>query len=233
MFDRVAGGRSVFAWTCSARCGARQRPPEPVYRRSEGLFGCAPGRTRTCDLEIRRLLLYPAELRGPGTRRPGRRRQCRCGPDARLLPPERQLPATRGRGRAPRAAAGGRARAGGATPRRRPRSPSTAGRHTSRAPAPSGWRPPGAAKRPRVTWARNGPPSGAAPDDRARRAHGAGERRQTPPLRPPGQEHPRPRHVREAAAAGERERAARRRARRGLADARRRGPRPPARARLP
>ncbi len=26
---------------------------------------CAPGRTRTCDLEIRRLLLYPAELRGP------------------------------------------------------------------------------------------------------------------------------------------------------------------------
>src|SRR5665811_2583591 len=25
---------------------------------------CAPGRTRTCDLEIRRLLLYPAELRG-------------------------------------------------------------------------------------------------------------------------------------------------------------------------
>ncbi len=27
--------------------------------------GGAPGRTRTCDLEIRRLLLYPAELRGP------------------------------------------------------------------------------------------------------------------------------------------------------------------------
>jgi hypothetical protein len=26
--------------------------------------GGAPGRTRTCDLEIRRLLLYPAELRG-------------------------------------------------------------------------------------------------------------------------------------------------------------------------
>lgn len=36
--------------------------------------GCAPGRTRTCDLEIRRLLLYPAELRRParfgGTGRP-------------------------------------------------------------------------------------------------------------------------------------------------------------------
>lgn len=29
--------------------------------------GGAPGRTRTCDLEIRRLLLYPAELRGPGS----------------------------------------------------------------------------------------------------------------------------------------------------------------------
>ena len=28
--------------------------------------GSAPGRTRTCDLEIRRLLLYPAELRGRG-----------------------------------------------------------------------------------------------------------------------------------------------------------------------
>ena len=27
---------------------------------------CAPGRIRTCDLEIRRLLLYPAELRGRG-----------------------------------------------------------------------------------------------------------------------------------------------------------------------
>src|SRR3954451_8520511 len=27
---------------------------------------CAPGRTRTCDLEIRRLLLYPAELRRRG-----------------------------------------------------------------------------------------------------------------------------------------------------------------------
>jgi hypothetical protein len=29
----------------------------------------APGRTRTCDLEIRRLLLYPAELRRPGRSR--------------------------------------------------------------------------------------------------------------------------------------------------------------------
>ncbi len=29
----------------------------------------APGRSRTCDLEIRRLLLYPAELQGPGIAR--------------------------------------------------------------------------------------------------------------------------------------------------------------------
>ncbi|VXC20186.1 conserved hypothetical protein [Aeromicrobium sp. 9AM] len=28
---------------------------------------CAPGRIRTCDLEIRRLLLYPAELRALGS----------------------------------------------------------------------------------------------------------------------------------------------------------------------
>lgn len=35
-------------------------------RPAHGVFpGGAPGRTRTCDLEIRRLLLYPAELRGP------------------------------------------------------------------------------------------------------------------------------------------------------------------------
>ena len=38
---------------------------------------CAPGRTRTCDLEIRRLLLYPLSYGGHGTRA-GCRRQCRC-----------------------------------------------------------------------------------------------------------------------------------------------------------
>ena len=36
--------------------------PWPVLE-SLSLVG-APGRTRTCDLEIRKLLLYPAELRG-------------------------------------------------------------------------------------------------------------------------------------------------------------------------
>src|SRR4051812_6210533 len=52
------------------------RPRRRVWARSlargtpcaaaHGVFpGGAPGRTRTCDLEIRRLLLYPAELRGP------------------------------------------------------------------------------------------------------------------------------------------------------------------------
>src|SRR4051794_40561455 len=42
----------------------------------------APGRTRTCDLEIRRLLLCPAELQGPGSivehGDPGSS-SCRCG----------------------------------------------------------------------------------------------------------------------------------------------------------
>ena len=37
---------------------------KPAVQRVAVLLG-APGRTRTCDLEIRRLLLYPAELRGP------------------------------------------------------------------------------------------------------------------------------------------------------------------------
>lgn len=32
---------------------------------AHGTFMGAPGRIRTCDLEIRRLLLYPAELRAP------------------------------------------------------------------------------------------------------------------------------------------------------------------------
>lgn len=45
----------------SSRLAATNRPPA----RPADLVGCAPGRTRTCDLEIRRLLLYPAELRGP------------------------------------------------------------------------------------------------------------------------------------------------------------------------
>lgn len=32
------------------------------------LEGGAPGRNRTCDLELRRLLLYPTELRARGGR---------------------------------------------------------------------------------------------------------------------------------------------------------------------
>ncbi len=58
----------------SNRAGA-SRSPRPVSsstalsdRDGRTTFSArAPGRTRTCDLEIRRLLLYPAELRGPGT----------------------------------------------------------------------------------------------------------------------------------------------------------------------
>lgn len=46
-------GADHFAWWTSCA------PTHDVFP------GGAPGRTRTCDLEIRRLLLYPAELRGP------------------------------------------------------------------------------------------------------------------------------------------------------------------------
>ena len=65
------------------RCRSHARPARPPlhrhqrrcpvadrHRRSPQLLTTlpptsgAPGRTRTCDLEIRRLLLYPAELRG-------------------------------------------------------------------------------------------------------------------------------------------------------------------------
>ena len=45
----------------------RSASPILVHRSGHAAdqLSCAPGRTRTCDLEIRRLLLYPAELRGP------------------------------------------------------------------------------------------------------------------------------------------------------------------------
>ena len=43
--------------------GSRRNQASSVYVQVKALRG-APGRTRTADLEIRRLLLYPAELRG-------------------------------------------------------------------------------------------------------------------------------------------------------------------------
>ena len=45
--------------------GVRGRP-RSAYAGGGGHAASAPGRTRTCDLEIRRLLLYPAELQGRG-----------------------------------------------------------------------------------------------------------------------------------------------------------------------
>ena len=91
-------------------------------------FDGAPGRTRTCDLEIRRLLLYP--LSYGGRHRAGCRRQCRCAVSHRAA-----------RAPGPRAGAGGRGTAAGGTRPRRGRRRPTADRHTSRAPAPTGCRP--------------------------------------------------------------------------------------------
>ena len=115
---------------------------------------------------------------------------------------------TRGAGaaRGPRGVAGGRARAGGVTRRRRPRRRSTADRHTCRARAPTAWRRPvggtwrasraGGRARPRAP--RRPPSTPTAP-----RARAARERRT---VRDPGEQHPRPRHVREAPTALERQR---------------------------
>lgn len=95
--SQVELGPELLAHSAAARSGVRScgrstagagrpqwalspAPTRPVaWRRFLGHGGCraltargisaggAPGRTRTCDLEIRRLLLYPAELRGPGS----------------------------------------------------------------------------------------------------------------------------------------------------------------------
>jgi hypothetical protein len=53
------GGERVPVWSGSRGRGTSCATAHDVFP------GGAPGRTRTCDLEIRRLLLYPAELRGP------------------------------------------------------------------------------------------------------------------------------------------------------------------------
>ena len=64
--------RSLFEGLCSAR----DRFPLPLRALRQ-----RPGRTRTSSTYgSRRLLLYPAELRGPGVRPPGRRRQSGRGP---------------------------------------------------------------------------------------------------------------------------------------------------------
>ena len=56
----------------------------------------APGRNRTCDLEIRRLLLYPAELRGRGIGSPAREPRNDSDPGRRGRSDPRQQYAARG-----------------------------------------------------------------------------------------------------------------------------------------
>ena len=70
-------GIDMMRWGSDGRAGRVHRHGPPVQgtdpaddadvgRAGEARHLSAPGRTRTCDLEIRRLLLYPAELRGRG-----------------------------------------------------------------------------------------------------------------------------------------------------------------------
>ena len=55
--ERGAGGAAPLG-----RAGAHRSQQCPAM---DGLFG-APGRSRTCDHQLRRLVLYPPELRAPG-----------------------------------------------------------------------------------------------------------------------------------------------------------------------
>lgn len=57
----------------------------PVAGQSAGLLG-APGRIRTCDLEIRSLLLYPSELRGLERHRARAHGACRVAPSRLTVP---------------------------------------------------------------------------------------------------------------------------------------------------
>lgn len=51
---------------CGDHLQSRREPAQRAAARIRRALTCAPGRTRTCGLEIRSHLLYPAELRGPG-----------------------------------------------------------------------------------------------------------------------------------------------------------------------
>ena len=73
-----------------ARRGASARARAGPGRR------CTPGRIRTCDLEIRRLLLYPAELRGRGIGSPAREPRNDSDPGRRGRSDPRQQYAARG-----------------------------------------------------------------------------------------------------------------------------------------
>ena len=138
----------------------------------------APGRTRTCDLEIRRLLLYPAELRGPGTRRPdaaaslGAREHGPMAPH----PPRGRRASTSWRG--PVTALAGQVRRDDRDVAR----PSTPVRGTCPGRAPTGWRRPAGGAAPASRAGRNGPALGRRPDDGAGRPH---RPRQGPSASPP------------------------------------------------
>ena len=78
---RALVGVLCHAPTIDAGCmwpGGARRSGHRTAGLIENQLLCALGRTRTCDLEIRRLLLYPAELRGHVPRGwRGQRENCR------------------------------------------------------------------------------------------------------------------------------------------------------------
>ena len=75
---RVLGGYAGPGWTSDEVTlieshlgeGPRRRPRYEVLGRFPLGHAAPPGRTRTCDLGIRRPLLYPAELRRRAGRQP-------------------------------------------------------------------------------------------------------------------------------------------------------------------
>ena len=86
-------------WKQAGRCPTRGKTP------CAGQTSSTPGRTRTCDLLLRRQLLYPAELRGPvGQDRRAGRRSCITPPPPRRGSAGPPSPRSGRRGRAaPRA----------------------------------------------------------------------------------------------------------------------------------
>src|SRR5699024_7449314 len=62
---RRCPGRQECAFGRHPRSTGTARSRSAARIMAHGTFTGAPGRIRTCDLEIRRLLLYPAELRAP------------------------------------------------------------------------------------------------------------------------------------------------------------------------
>ena len=68
MFSQTGVGRGEaigLRWEDVDLAAAKRVHRKVEKLRNSSGFG-APGRIRTCDLKIRSLLLYPAELRAPG-----------------------------------------------------------------------------------------------------------------------------------------------------------------------